>query len=546
MEKDTHPCRILLTTFNARYTHASLGLRYLLANMGTLQTETELMEFTLQLSAEDAAERLLEKQPSIIGFGVYLWNCELTLSTINIIKSVAPHITIVVGGPEVSHEQQDQLICERADFVISGAADVRFRELCMELLDTDPSRATVVSPHFLSAPPIPLDTLELPYAHYTDNDLQNRIIYVEASRGCPFKCEFCLSSLDKTAEPFPLDKLLDALQQLFTRGARHFKFVDRTFNLKIASCIRILDFFLALESDDLFLHFELIPDRLPDALKQRIARFPAAQIQFEIGIQSFNPEVQTLISRRQNMKKTVDNLSWLRHNSGAHIHADLIFGLPGETLDSFADGFNQLVSLDPHEVQVGLLKRLRGTPINRHTNAFSMRYQTQPPYRILQTSLIDYLTVQRMVRFARYWDLIGNSGRFKRVLPHVLDNDPFWNFLHLSDWLHRTTGQTHRIALTKLFVLLYQWVAQTGGNTSDCLEALRDDCRSAGFDVSILPAPSSIGSGSEHSGVEKSRRSTDPTKDRGGSVTDPLRHSTATAHTDRQQRHQRSGRRTTA
>ena len=170
---------------------------------------------------------------------------------------------------------------------------------------------------------------------YTEEDISRRLIYVEASRGCPFKCEFCLSALDKTAWPFPLAAFLNEMQQLYERGVRHFKFVDRTFNLNAKTGARILDFFLERLDEKLFLHFELIPDHLPDTLKERITRFPPGALQFEIGVQTFNPIVQAMIGRQQDNARTETNLRWLRQYTQAHLHADLIVGLPGEDLASF-------------------------------------------------------------------------------------------------------------------------------------------------------------------------------------------------------------------
>ncbi|MFN3786554.1 MAG: DUF4080 domain-containing protein, partial [Thiothrix sp.] len=243
---------------------------------------------------------------------------------------------------------------------------------------------------------------------------------------------------------------------LWQRGLRQFRFVDRTFNLKVQTTVAILDFFLARLDADTFLHFELIPDHLPEALKERISRFPPGSLQFEIGIQTFNPEVQALISRKQDNAKSVENIRWLRKHSHAHLHTDLIFGLPGEDLASFGAGFDQLVRLQPHEIQVGILKRLRGTPIIRHTEAFGMVYNPQPPYNILRTDRIDFATMQQMNRFARYWDMIGNSGRFPQTLPLLLEEQPFARFWQLSEWLYSQGGQqTHQIALPRLFVLVH-------------------------------------------------------------------------------------------
>lgn len=441
---------IVLTTLNARYIHTSLGLRYLAANMGELAQDTEIMEFILQSRTEEIVEALLAAQPRIVGFGVYIWNVSEITRVVALLKQVAPHITVVLGGPEVSYECNKQEVVHLADFVITGWGDISFAKLCRELLQQRPQAQKIIA----GIQP-PLAEIKLPYAHYSDTDIAHRTLYVEASRGCPFKCEFCLSSLDKTAWAFDLDRILDALDTLYQRGARQFKFVDRTFNLNIKSSVRILEFFLERLDDKLFVHFEVIPDHLPEPLKALIMRFPPGSLQFEVGIQTLNPEVQALISRKQDATKTEENLRWLRQESHAHIHVDLIIGLPGEDMASIAKGFDRLIALQQQEIQVGVLKRLRGTPIVRHTEAYAMRYTPYPPYTIIATNRIDFPTMQRLVRFARYWDLVGNSGRFPHTLPLLLDASPFARFLAFSDWLYASTQKTHQIALPQLFELLF-------------------------------------------------------------------------------------------
>ena len=441
---------IVLATLNARYYHAALGLRYLAANMGELEGQTQILEFILQHKPADIVEAVLAARPKIVGFGVYIWNVEETTKTVALLKRVAPGITVVLGGPEVSYEYAQQDIVRLADYVITGWGDVSFPKLCRELLAGQPQAQKII----MGEQPA-LSEIKLPYALYTDTDIAQRLLYVEASRGCPFKCEFCLSSLDKTAWAFDLDLFLGEMARLYERGARQFKFVDRTFNLNIKASARILEFFLARLDEKLFVHFEVIPDHLPDKLKELIARFPAGSLQFEVGIQTFNPEVQALISRKQDTAKTEENLRWLREHSQAHIHADLIVGLPGEDVASFAQGFDRLAALNPHEIQVGILKRLRGTPIDRHTEAHGMRYDPHPPYTVLATDRIDFATMQRLTRFARYWDLIANSGRFPLALPLLLGDAPFQRFLRFADWLYAQTRQTHQIALDRLFDLIY-------------------------------------------------------------------------------------------
>ncbi len=452
---------IVLATLNAKYIHASLGLRYLLANMGELRPLTALREFTIASPAQqivDVLLRVLDGSASggaeapcvapavqIVGFGVYIWNVRQTTAVLRLLKAARPQIKVVLGGPEVSHELVGQEIVELADHVVTGWGDLAFAALCRVLLDGAPPPNKVI----VGGQP-PLKQIALPYAEYSDDDLAHRVLYVESSRGCPFKCEFCLSALDKTAWAFDLDVFLGELDRLYQRGARNFKFVDRTFNLKTDASIRLLQFFLdrlSASDEPLFVHFEVVPDHLPERLKEMIARFPAGVLQLEVGVQSFNIEVQQRISRRQDNALTEANLRWLLGQSAAHVHADLIFGLPGETLESFALGFDRLYALGPHEIQLGLLKRLRGAPVARHTAAYAMVYDAEPPYTVQQTGVVDADMVRRLTRFARYWERIANSGRFAQTLPLLLDDgnggaSPFYAFLALADWLWLESAET--------------------------------------------------------------------------------------------------------
>jgi len=461
---------IVLSTINARYAHAALGLRYLAANMGELTGDTKIVEFVLGVRPVDMVEAILAEKPRVVGFGVYIWNAEETAKAVAMLKRVAPDVVAVVGGPEVSYEVEEQRICALADYVITGWGDVTFAKVCRDLLAGRPPSQKV-----LAGEQPDLDAIAPPYALYTAEDIAKRFLYVEASRGCPFRCEFCLSALDKTAWPFDLDRFLAELARLHDRGARHFRFVDRTFNLKVSASVKILEFFLTRLDEWLFVHFEVIPDHLPEKLKEAIARFPAGSLQLEVGIQTWNPDVQALISRKQDNAKAQANLAWLRNHSNALIHVDLIAGLPGEDLESFGRGFDRLYALAPHEIQVGILKRLRGTPIARHTEAFAMRYNPDPPYNVLATDRVGFADMQRIARFARYWEMVGNSGRFRRALPLMLgdapldcardrpldsardrpfdaaQDRPFARFMRFADWLFAKTGKTHEIALERLF-----------------------------------------------------------------------------------------------
>jgi radical SAM superfamily enzyme YgiQ (UPF0313 family) len=449
--------RIVLATLNARYAHASLGLRCLRANLGDLRDASVIREFVIGQKTEEIVEKILAENPAVVGLGIYIWNVDESTRVVAQLKQVAPQVLIVLGGPEVSYETGEQRICALADYVICGWGDVSLPRLLRQLIAGSAPPTKVIP-----GEQPPLESLVMPYAEYTDEDVAKRYLYVEASRGCPFKCEFCLSSLDKSAWAFPLQAFLDALETLYARGARQFKFVDRTFNLKIDTSLAILNFFLdkmlAAPEDLPFIHFELIPDHLPEKLKVVIARFPAGTLQFEIGIQTFDAQVQARISRRQKNDVAESNLEWLRAHSKAHLHVDLIAGLPGEDVDCFAAGFDRLVRLNPHEIQFGILKRLRGAPIARHTKMHDLRFNPDPPYNILSTDVIDFGQMQRLSRFSRYWDLLANSGRFPRTLVTLLGDSPFANFQAFTDWLYQRTGQTHALAHERLIHLLHEYL----------------------------------------------------------------------------------------
>ena len=490
-QMNTQNPRIILCTLNAKYIHASLGLRYLMANMARyggqdLRACTLLREFTLASSPQSIAEALLAELPDlpddaiqILGLGVYIWNVTACTELVRLLKQERPRLKIVLGGPEVSYEWEAQDIVHWADYLITGWGDVSFPKLCRVIC----SGISPLNKIIVGEQP-PLAHIHFPYNEYSADDLAHRLLYVEASRGCPFKCEFCLSSLDKTAWSFPLDDFLVQLDGLYQRGARHFKFVDRTFNLKIDTSLRILQFFLDRLSPRLFIHFELVPDHLPAPLKALIIRFPPGVLQFEVGIQSFNLEVQQAISRRQDNDKSAENLRWLLQESHAHLHADLIFGLPGETLASFAAGFDRLYALGPHEIQLGLLKRLRGTPIDRHTVAQRMVYELNPPYTVQSTGVVDAVTVQGFIRLARYWDLLVNSGRFPRAMLYLLRAapSPFAAFLAFSDWLWQHTARTSGLSPESLLDALFVYFCTVlkGGEIEQIRHLLLDDYLASG------------------------------------------------------------------
>jgi radical SAM superfamily enzyme YgiQ (UPF0313 family) len=422
--------------------------------MGELQSRTALLESTIKESPRTLVEKILSRNPRIVGFSVYIWNTAETLETIMILKKVSPETLVVLGGPEISYETSNQPHLQWCDYVIQGEADFSFRELCLDLLKNETRGTAKPQTSVIPASLPDIKQIQMPYGLYTDDDIKNRVIYVEASRGCPYKCEYCLSSLDKSVRSFDLDLFLGEVRTLLDRGARTFKFVDRTFNLSPTTSTRILKFFLEHIELGLFLHFELVPDRLPAEIRELITQFPAGCLQFEIGIQTLNPEVAANVSRKNDLGKVKENFSFLKEHTKVHTHADLIVGLPGETFESFAMGFDRLFEMGPDEIQVGILKRLKGTPIARHEQTFKMVYSDVSPYQILSTSTMNYATLQKMNRFAKFWDLYANSGEFKNFMTWLRSaatgSSFFAKFFSFNEFLSARFSETHSLSLMTL------------------------------------------------------------------------------------------------
>lgn len=442
---------IILTTLNSRYTHTSLALRYIYANMSSLQEETQIIEFNINDAIQSIAEKLLFNNPKIIGIGTYIWSATQVSELIKILKKISPQTIIILGGPEVSH-QPFRVNFDDADYIIAGEGDVAFYELCSALLSDSPKEK------FIKQSIPKLKKLKLPYEFYTDDDIKNRYIYVEVSRGCPFECEFCLSSMDEKVRTFNLDEVLNEFEKLWNRGARNFKFVDRTFNINISSANKILDFFLK-KNEFYFAHFEVIPDHFPESIKEKIKQFKHGSLQLEIGIQTLNLDVAHNISRNLKLDKIKQNISFLENETEAHMHLDLIVGLPGETMKSFGKNLDELVGLSSCEIQIGILKKLSGTFINRHDIKFGMVYSDTPPYDILKNNLLSFNDIQIMKRFCRFWDLTYNSGNFKNSVKLIWQNSSvFEEFYNFSEWAYSQTNSTYKISLIRLGELLFSYL----------------------------------------------------------------------------------------
>ena len=477
--------KIVFSTFNARYSHTALALRCLRANLGDLHDRSEIIEFEHSRNPQTAAEKLLDLNPEIILFSVYIWNLTVTTETVTILRTLRPDLKIVIGGPEVSHDYEDLSLFKNADHLIRGEGECVIEKLCRNLLTGSPRSRTsattecragaetppVEEKHFknlpkvINAPPADLKTVALPYDEYTDEDLAHRRLYIESSRGCPFSCEYCLSALEDGIRFFPPENLFPMFGKLIERGGRIFKFIDRSFNANPAHAAEVLNFFLKNRVDGMMLHLEWEPSVLPDELKTILAEAPPGFFQLEVGVQTFNPDVAARIERRMDAEKIEQNIRALSAMPSIHLHADLIAGLPGENLESIAAGFDRLHACEPNEIQLGILKKLRGAPIARHDQEWEMVYHVSPPYDVLQTSTLSFPSLQAIRRFARFWDITVNNGRFPETAPLIWENQPsvFGAFMEWSDWLYEQTHATAGFKPARLARLLEKFLTEKRG-----------------------------------------------------------------------------------
>jgi hypothetical protein len=446
---------ILLIAINARYGHCAFAARSLLANLGTLREQAAILETDLDAQPFQLAAEIAGREPLVAGFSVYLWNAGIVRETLAILRRVAPRLCIVLGGPEIvagCAADWNGLV----DFLVAGEGETAFRKICEGIVEAASPPLQQVErgePRMIAATPEDLSQLALPYDLYTEADIAHRTIFVESSRGCPFSCAYC-TSCGTGLRVVPLERLLPALDRLLDRGVRAFRFLDRSLNASESLACGLLDFFLARHPARLQLHFEIMPCRLSEPLRQRLAAFPPGALHLEVGVQTLNEAVARNIGRTVANDTVLATLEFLARATRATVHADLIFGLPGEDEASFAAGFDRLVrAFDFPELQVNLLKRLPGTPLAHEPRFAALVFNPHPPYELLAGDALDFAAIVRLQQFARCWELIHNRGRFPRaaaLLWQAGDGSPFRRYLALAERIHAAEGRLHALGMNRL------------------------------------------------------------------------------------------------
>ncbi len=445
---------VLIVAINARYSHTAFAARCLLANAGEMRARLDLLEFTINESTESMVEAIVARSPVALLLSVYIWNRPQVEALVRALRTVLPDLRVVLGGPEIAYDLTAPLAAA-ADSVVTGEGEPVVADLLQQLLAARPL------PPVIKGGVADVTRMALPYGEYSAADIRSRVIYVESSRGCPCRCSFCMSSLDASVRPIPLNRLLPEIGRLIERGARRLKFIDRSFNLLGNHAVELLDYLLLHWREGMQVHLEMTPDPLAPLLQAVLCRFPAGALHIEVGIQTLDREVAARVGRSCDLARIDRVLRFLIQEAGADVHADLIAGLPGETPAAFARGFDWLVARGPAELQLGILKRLHGAPIGALAGEWGMRFDSHVPYVVESTAAMSAAWLQQVDTLAAHWDRVVNRGLFPRSSPLIWEGAPsaFGSFWAFSRRLARVAGR-HGIDILQIARVLLEFLCE--------------------------------------------------------------------------------------
>ncbi len=465
--------KVILAALNAKYIHSNLALRYLSRFQDNNRKHyVETMEFTINQRLDFIAEELFRKQPDVVLFSCYIWNVEMLRQLCPILKKIMPDCVIGFGGPEVSYESETFLRENPAvDFVMRGEGELVFTKYLEHLDAGNPATLGEIESltyrqgdEIFSTPQMhPMDLALLPFPYEDDfSDVQNQIIYYESSRGCPYHCGYCLSSVENGVRFVPLDKVLPDLQKFLDKNVPQVKFIDRTFNCKKSHAMAIWKYLHEHDNGVTNFHFEITADLIDQETIDFLKTVRKGLFQFEIGVQSTNPQTIRAINRNVDFAALSEIVQQIKDGGNIHQHLDLIAGLPYEDYDSFGCSFNDVYALHPEQLQLGFLKVLKGSMLHQKQKEFEIVYHDTAPYEVLTTHELPYADTLRLKYVEEMVETYYNSGRFLNTLAYLvpLYESPFAFFEALSQfWVGENY---HYLGLSKmgLFDVLWRFVEQ--------------------------------------------------------------------------------------
>ncbi|MFP3918840.1 B12-binding domain-containing radical SAM protein [Lysinibacillus telephonicus] len=435
---------IILTTLNAKYIHTNLALRCLKA-AAQPEFNPKIIEYTIKDPAFNIVSDIFQHKPDVVGFSCYIWNIEETIRVIRMLRVVSPQTKIVLGGPEVSYDVHDWLRrIEEIDFIVMGEGETSFKEL-LKYFNGDIELEDVPGICYLQggkikihAQPPKIDLRELPSPFRFEEDLPHlgkRIQYIETSRGCPFSCQFCLSSIEVGVRYFNREKIKEDIRYLMANGAKTIKFVDRTFNISRSYAMEMFQFLIDEHVPGVVFQFEITADIMrPEVIQFLNDNAPKGLFRFEIGVQSTNDLTNELVKRRQNFEKLKRTVTMVKEGGKIDQHLDLIAGLPEEDYNSFRQTFNDVFAMRPEELQLGFLKLLRGTGLRIQAKEYGYKYVDVSPYEIFSNNVLTFDEIIRIKQaedvLEKYWNDHRMDNTIEYLVTEIFETpfDFFQNF----------------------------------------------------------------------------------------------------------------------
>ncbi len=446
--------RVLLTALNAKYIHTNLAVRYLEKSIiDILHEDVEIREFTINNNVNYIIQEIYDYRPNILCFSCYIWNINMINYITGHIKKVMPEVFIVLGGPEVSFDTEIFMRENDAvDIVVIGEGEETFRELILSLKsDSDYSliqgiafrakgRVVVTEPRNTM---ISMDNLPFPYEGEELED--NKILYYESSRGCPFNCQYCLSSAMPGVRFLSLERVKKEIKYFIDQGVKQVKFVDRTFNVKKSHAMEIMNYILENHDKRINFHFEIVADLLDDELLEFLGTVPVGLFQFEIGVQTTNEKTLKEIDRQVNFEKLCSVVRKISQGKNIHQHLDLIVGLPEEDYFSFRKSFDDVFKLRPEKLQVGFLKLLKGSGLRNRALDYGYVYSDNSPYEVMETKWLSFGDILRLKGLEEMVEVYWNSGIFTYSIEFIIQNfysnsfkcfEELWKYWKYSGYHH--------------------------------------------------------------------------------------------------------------
>lgn len=493
--------KTIITTLNAKFIHQSLAIRLLyIANRE--EHDVDFLEFNINESLDSVAQSILTNSPEVVALGVYIWNVEESRSLITRLKSIKPSLKIIVGGPEVTYEPDFFLENWEIDYVISGEGEFVLGELLCDLSkgnNTEKidipgvSTRSRIRKEIIQVNLEKLALLPSPYTLPQDADRRkDQIIYVETSRGCPYQCQYCLSSLEVGVRYFPQEYIFNNLKALIDSDAKQIKFLDRTFNLNKKHTQAIFNFLIGNYRPGLSCQFEIYADILTsETIEYLNTKLPENYFRFEIGIQSTHTPTNDAVKRKQDFELLSQNIKHIMAGGKIDLHLDLIAGLPFETFALLTESFNEVFAFRAQELQLGFLKLLRGTNLRNNADSYGYKYLKEAPYEVVSNNWMSAEELERVRDVEKALDKYWNSGKFKRTMNAVFDdhyNGKYFEFFDELGKFYQNNNISHRgYQLEEIFKHLHNFLCEQRIDLTNIMRQDYYDCFPQRPNNSFLP-----------------------------------------------------------